>query len=390
MSETDSARPPAGQAGASTGAGNNLEPKPEEEVEDSAEVTGQSETSAQPDRESVHSGVGSTVAESARIRPARGGRLLAFFALIVSLGAGGAAAYLYYLMVFNEPLAPIESRFADVESRAQQQTDDLNRLRVEQADALAEFTRAQRAEAAASSDRLLEAMNAITSQAPPSPREWKVAEVAYLLRIANHRLLMERDTQGALGLLSAADVILTELDDFIFYQVRANLADEILALKNVESNDVQGLYLRLEAVKGEISALPLKLPRYQQEQATEETGESTWDALISQLSSYLRFRRFDGTVKPLLAPEEAVYLELNLRLMLERAQLAALRREQVVYEQSINTASQWVVEYLDQDLTDVSRVVSELDALEQVDLKQTLPDISGSLAALKAVGIVDP
>ena len=101
----------------------------------------------------------------------------------------------------------------------------------------------------------------------------------------------------------------------------------------------------------------------------------------------MRFRRFEGeSVRPLLAPEEEAYLELNLRLMLERAQLAALRREQVVYEQSLQTTADWISTYLDLESPGVVRSLEELEALSTVILDQPLPDVSGSLSALKALG----
>ena len=109
-----------------------------------------------------------------------------------------------------------------------------------------------------------------------------------------------------------------------------------------------------------------------------------WDALRAELAALVRFRRFDGAVRPLLAPEEAVYLELNLRLMLERAQLAGLRREQAVYEQSLSTAADWIERYLDVETPEVRRVLDGLRALERMNLAAPLPDVSGSLNALNA------
>jgi uroporphyrin-3 C-methyltransferase len=112
-----------------------------------------------------------------------------------------------------------------------------------------------------------------------------------------------------------------------------------------------------------------------------------WSALWEQIGGYMRFRRFEGeSVRPLLAPEEEAYLELNLRLMLERAQLAALRREQAVYEQSLATAADWISSYLDLENPGVQRSLDELEALAEVELDRPLPDVSGSLGALKALG----
>ena len=319
------------------------------------------------------------------------GRGLAFFSLLVGFGALGAAGYLYYLLVYLNPLAPIDSRFRSVESSLSDQSAQLQSLQTGQARSLDAFAAKQRKERDESQERLLQAMNDLTSQAPPSRKEWKIAEVTYLLRIANHRLLMERDNEAALQLLSVADEILMELDDFSLYQVRAQLADEMLALKNVQSNDVQGLYLRIEAVKSEIADLRLRLPQFGVADASNSSVDqaastaadtSVWSALLEEFSSLIRFRRFDGSVKPLLAPDEAVYLELNLRLMMERAQLAALRREQIVYTQSLNTSIEWIDEYLDADDHAVQQAVAELSSLAEIKLNQQLPDISGSLTTL--------
>ena len=71
--------------------------------------------------------------------------------------------------------------------------------------------------------------------------------------------------------------------------------------------------------------------------------------------------------------------------MLERSQLAALRRQQLVYEQSLASAQDWLREYLDEQDPVVEELVKEVDELLTVQLDQALPDVSGSLAALLAV-----
>lgn len=332
------------------------------------------------DRELVNS---EPVQSSARPR----GRLMGFLGLLMGLAGLAGAGYLYYLLVYQNPQAAVDARFASVEQRAQERGRELREVQNQQQSTLDTFAEEQRQERDASADRLLEAVNQLATQAPPSRREWKIAEVAYLLRIANHRLLMERDAEGAMQLLIAADVIVQELDDFALYQVRAQLADEILSLRNVESNDVQGLFLRLEAVKSELSAQPLQLPRFADpEPPVSEESPGLIAALVDQLGSYLRFRRFDGaSLKPLLAPEEATYLELNLRLMLERAQLAALRREQVVFEQSLSTAIDWMEAYLDSENQGIQHAIEEMNSLSAIELEQPLPDISGSLSTLNSL-----
>ena len=354
-----------------------------DETNDKREVPAPQETPAD-DIEPVHPAGRSAQAPV----KARGGRLLASLALLLSLATLGAAGYLYYEYVHLDRLGLFGS-----DDRWERVTGDLAALETR----LAELSRQQsaafeaveeRARAArrATEEALRESLAEVARQAPPSTSEWRRAEVRYLLRIANHRLLLERDVAGALDLLHAADAILAELDDFALHEVRARLADEMAALAGVEGIDLQGMFLRLEALKRELDRLPLRVPEYLVAETEAAPGDdSFWGVLGDEIGGYLRLRRFDGAVKPLLAPEEAVYLELNLRLMLERAQLAAVRREQLLFEESLATAAEWVERYLDGDDRAVQHLLSELRALQAVDLAQPLPDISGSLNALNAV-----
>ncbi len=333
------------------------------------------------------------VEEAVEVAPAkapRGGRLLGALALLVALAALGGVAYLYYEINLTDPLTPITVRIDALDAQNRELADSVSALGPAQEDALRQFQARQERQLETLQEGLLESLNQATSQGPPSSREWKVAEVAYLLRIANHRVLMERDAVGALELLKAADGILAELDDFAFYQVRSRLAAEMRSLEVVESNDLSGLFLRLEALKRDLTQLPLKLPEFldsrraQADAALEEEG-GFWPSLQRQLASSFRMRRFEGSVTPLLSPEEAVYLEINLRLMLERAQLAALKRDQTVFSTSLETAAGWLLEFLDADDSRVQASAADLREVAAVKLDADLPDISGSLTALQAV-----
>jgi len=317
------------------------------------------------------------------------GRFLGFLGLLAGLAALGSAGYLYYLLVYLHPEANLETRISGLESRMASSANALEELKRSQSRALEDLADKERRAREALTDQILESVNNLASRAPPSEREWEIAEVAYLLRIANHRVLLERDVKGALVLLKAADAIVKKLDDFALYQVRAQLSEEIQALEKVNTGDLQGLFLRIEAIKTEIGQQHVKLPRFEKAPTPETEAPGFWAALLDQIGSYLRFRRFEGEgVRPLLAPDEATYLDLNLRLMLEQAQLAALKRETVVYQQSLQTAASWIASYLNTDDPNVARILDELESLSAMVLDEPLPDISGSLNALKAVGDV--
>ncbi len=329
------------------------------------------------------------------------GRLLAAFGLLFAVGALAAVAYLYFLLVYLDPNAGLASGLAQATGERAALRDDVHQLeeRLRQSEEHLRLSEEGRSQAqaewaaqvderlAAADSALTERLNQITQAAPPSEREWKLAEVEYLLRVANHRLLMEQDVATALGLLQAADGVLEALDDLALHPVRAALADEMLALSRSEGADVQGLYLRLDALKRQLETLALARPQYRlaepQEIPSEPSGVLA--AVAAEFRQLVQFRRIDTTAKPLLAPEEAVYLELNLRLMLEQAQLAALKRDQVVFESSLGSALEWARNYLALDDPDVQDTLVALADLRQVQLDVPLPDLSASLNALLQV-----
>ena len=344
---------------------------------------------------------GSIVVEPEAASKRAPGRLLAAFGLLFALGALAAVGYLYFLLVYSDPSAGLASGLAQATGERAALRDDVHqleeRLRLSQerlrfseegrSQAQAEWAAQVDERLAAADSALTEALNQITQAAPPSEREWKLAEVEYLLRVANHRLLMEQDVATALGLLQAADGILEALDDLVLHPVRAALADEMLALSRSEGADVQGLYLRLDALKRQLETLALARPQYRLAEPEEAPSEPSGvlDAVAAEFRQLVRFRRIDTPAKPLLAPEEAVYLELNLRLMLEQAQLAALKRDQVVFDSSLGSALEWVRNYLALDDPDVQDTLLALADLRQVQLDVPLPDLSASLNALVQV-----
>ena len=319
------------------------------------------------------------------------GRFLALLALLLALAAAVGVGYLYYELVYLKPLAQIEQLDNELDSRYSGLENQLSqRIATLQAstESAIETVRGEQAEQLASNeDAVLKSLNEALNAAPPSQREWKLAEAEYLLRVANHRVLMEQDSNGALVLLQAADQIMAELDDFALYQVRARLADEIVALRQVPRDDLQGIYLRLEAIKSQVDVLPLPEPAYVDARRAEAEEASIWQTLANEFKQFVRVRSISGeeALKPLLAPEEERYLELNLRLALEQAQLAALKRHQDVFEQSLLNVRSWLVDHADTTDQRTTILLNQVDELLIVELARPLPDVSGSLNELLSI-----
>jgi len=241
---------------------------------------------------------------------------------------------------------------------------------------------------------LQEAYDALQAQIGQDSNGWILAEAEYLIRAANHRLQLARDVPAAIAALAAADRRLETLADPALLPVRAQLADEIAALRAVPGVDVEGLALKLLSLAKRTEGMPVLGSRYAAATAgssgtglldaarDSENWEAAATAVWSEVRGLVEIRRNDAPVRPLLAPEHEYFLHLNLRLQLDAARLALLRGTPPLYTQSVSAAREWTVTYFDTEDAAIQALLNELDGLLAVDIRPQLPEISGSLRAL--------
>lgn len=227
--------------------------------------------------------------------------------------------------------------------------------------------------------------------------DWLLAEAEYLLRIANQRLMIEKDIRGALSALQAADEVLTESDDIGVYPVRQQLAREVLAVKGISGVDRTGLYLQLEAAIDSIHQLTDQALIKDQapgfltgtsDDASAEAGEPNllaqgWNTFKTTMMQVVVVRRLDEPVKPLLSPDQSAYARLNLQLMLEEAEMAVLRGNQPLFERALTKARSTIDDWYDASNPRVQALADTLAELADRNVDPVLPDISKSLDLLK-------
>ncbi len=221
--------------------------------------------------------------------------------------------------------------------------------------------------------------------------DWLLAEADYLLRIANHRLLLAADTGSALAAMQTADERLHDMSDPAVIPVRNMLAEDIAKLKAVSLPDIAGLSASLSALAHGVDGLPL-LSEYvnsktDTEQKPKKTQVENWkqlpDAIWNDMKKLLVIRERHGRVIPLLSPEQHFFLLQNLKLKLEQARLALLNAEQAVYEERLQTASEWIKDFFKADDPATIAMQEQLQQLATENIKPTLPDISASYRALQ-------
>jgi uroporphyrin-3 C-methyltransferase len=225
-----------------------------------------------------------------------------------------------------------------------------------------------------------------------SEQGWGLSEVEYLLRIANQRLLLQRDVKTAKLALLSADARLRELADPHYFSVREQIAAELEALGGVPTVDTDGIYASLQAWQKRIEELQVAGTDYRPPDASGAARSPTrtltdWTevpALIwASLSELFRLREHEQPIEPMLPPERGYFLRENLRLQLASAQLALLRDEPGPYRGALDTARGWVTAHFASDSADAAALVAQLRELAALNIRPELPDISASLRVLR-------
>ena len=128
-------------------------------------------------------------------------------------------------------------------------------------------------------------------------------------------------------------------------------------------------------------------PKTVPQEADAASGERSFRTLLRDswegFKSVMVIRRRGEPVSAMLPPEKGYFVILNLRLQLQAARLAMLRGDQASYISSLQTAERWLQEFFDPQSAQVKAVLDTLMDLQKVDLEPVLPDISGSLIALR-------
>ncbi|WP_110669371.1 uroporphyrinogen-III C-methyltransferase [Salinicola halophilus] len=274
----------------------------------------------------------------------------------------------------RDAIGQIESRLDDIDQNRQQA---LNMMR-------GEFDQYRQ-----SVDQTLDdVLDELAQQQQADPREWLHAEAEYLLRLANQRLQLERDVNGAKALLNTADDRLREADNPALVPIRRAIQSELAALDSVPNVDRTGLYLALMAQQEQLASLPLKqdIEQIAADGANTQPAGGWRDQLAtlgSELKDLVTVRRHDQPLEALITPQQESYLRQNVRLLLEQAQLALLKAEPELYQASLDKAIELINGYYATDRDGVENALDKLQSLRDTEVRPELPDISESSQLLK-------
>lgn len=319
----------------------------------------------------------------------KSGAAIGWLALLIALVALAGVAYgLWMLQQAKDDKSVEQNRLSQSQTQLVDSFKSSTQLLSDQVRGFSSKVASQQARITELQAQLQATNRQIGEVTQVSRRSWMLAEAEYLLRLANQRLLMERETASALALLSSADEILVSVAEPGLFEVREALARETADLRAIAHLDVEGVFVKLAALSEQVETLALLSPNSgEQEEAAKpmsnEEPESVFDAALGRFGDMVSIRHRDVPLEPLLTPEQHYYVQQNLRLMLEQAQLALLQRNAGVYSRSLDKAANWVEQYF--QLNESAQALrAALGELQPVNVNPKLPNISASLALLKA------
>lgn len=313
----------------------------------------------------------------------RSGSLSGGLALILVLITMVATSYIWYRVLYQEK----DLIDGDVMGRLSQ-IDEQGQADLKRFDSLKKATDDLKDR----QDAIIGSLDKINKTLGRDRSDWIIAEAGQLLRIANHRLHLARDIDSAVIALKAADRQLRLLANPRYLPVRKIIAKEIASLQSLERADIPGIALRLGNMAENVDRLPI-IYKPETEDSATGNGEtpateakdkpSVWQKIWRDLIGLVQIRDTGIPYKILLPPKQQYFLRENVRLMLYSAQQALLQGNTEVYQQNLKAARKWIKLYFDTDSRVARAALDELDNLLGKNIVEKLPNVSGSLSALR-------
>jgi len=222
---------------------------------------------------------------------------------------------------------------------------------------------------------------------------WGLKETEHVLRMANHRLRIERDVPGTITALKAASARLHELKDPRLLPVRESVSKQVGKLKNFPYPDWVGINLQIDNILSGLKQNVIKNAKDQREELasketetktkTETTGaqqKSGWGKLVdgvkSTINDSIKVTREDQKLKMFITEQESQHAYEFLRAKLLGAKYAVASRDDDAYHQELEAALAWL-ESTD-TLDGKKQIIGDLSDLNDINLEPELPDITAA------------
>ncbi len=226
-------------------------------------------------------------------------------------------------------------------------------------------------------------------------RALKLGEIQYIIRLAQIELSLKHNIPSALVLLKQAENQTTQLSSdnpqsAKLSDFHAMLLKDIGLLQSAGVVDKENLSERIEHLKDNVSGLSMLVSPKPNTSLLESTPhqehkhwyQRAWDNVKASFRALIIVRHQEDKIPALMSPEEKIYLQENLQLLLVRAQWALINYQPDVYEKNLKQAASWVEKYYVQNSLSTLSFLKELNILIHQNISPAVPDLMPLLTAL--------
>jgi uroporphyrin-3 C-methyltransferase len=215
--------------------------------------------------------------------------------------------------------------------------------------------------------------------------ELDLAEVDYLLRLANERLRLFSDPAAADQALEVADMHLAALDNPMYLGVRQEIAAARRDLAEVSLPPYLEIGQRLDAVQAAIPSLTFAEDESEAAPSTsaEPAGDDWWSKTKDSFSSLVTVRRTTGGEGQRLSLEDKDFIRQRAWLQVEIAHLALMRRDQQAFHDALERVDETLEAWFAPGTEAFASVAAEVESLSSLQIEVEVPDITGPWSTLR-------
>ncbi len=223
-------------------------------------------------------------------------------------------------------------------------------------------------------NQLQQTLSAFGQQANLGHHQQNLAEIAYLIDLANLQLIAHSHIDRALTLLKTAKNLSDTLNDASATALKQALAQNIADLQTLQNPDVTAIFNKINTVSQAIFQIETTDPA---PFVAQKTGSPWYERLGLVIVHHHPLQ-----ISTLITPAQKLTIKENCQTQLLLAQWALSTENTAIYQQSLNTVSQWINQYFPAD-TNIKNLTSTLNALQKLPIQTKAISISASVDALQ-------
>lgn len=319
-------------------------------------------------------------------KPSSAPLIFAILALVIALlsCAGIASLYCWSKKQIAIHLAQIQNFNQQQMTSAQQQTQQVVQLQN------------QLLQQQNTTSNMQTSIQKLIQEQPGTNRVWTLAEVNYLVSMANLQLHYNNSVANAILLLQEANMRLTHLVDPSLSSISQAINNNLTTLQSLPVLNLTYVLTRLNQLHETV----FQLEQVAQPQTTTTTSTATqntqeinnlpWWKKISynfwnNIKKLVVINYHNKPLPQLLPPEQQLFLQQNLQLLIVQAQWSALQGNQTIYHDSLEKAKDWIKQYYIQDAPNAQVFLQELNSLQQINIHPSYPDLTPTMNLINSV-----